>query len=196
MYYVPKVDMWSYIAFSLTLATNILVTALIAFKLWWMSRQFKLALPDQTQKFYHRVIMVIIESGALYSASVAVLLAVYANRMSGATFLALDVVPQIVGISPTLIIVQLHICNSRLHTNDKDLPISSLQWAPKSNRSTSASPPACSVRKPLPQHSKLPLEHSSLGLRPTSSNPDISTYRDQWISPAHEREKPRQCSET
>ncbi|KAH8111796.1 hypothetical protein DFH11DRAFT_578183 [Phellopilus nigrolimitatus] len=94
---------WILAFFSLTLFTNFTCTALIAFKIWWTERQLAgLVFRNSLSP----VIAIVIESGALYSASLISLMTTYASG-SWACYIALDMTTQIIGITFSLIIVRI-----------------------------------------------------------------------------------------
>ncbi|KAG8917000.1 hypothetical protein FRC02_003419, partial [Tulasnella sp. 418] len=91
----------------MTLATTIWVTSMISFKLWRHRKLMASTLPAGSSKFYHLVLMLMIESGVLYTISWAAFLIVFCVGSPGQLLLMLQIMPQIVGISPTLILYQL-----------------------------------------------------------------------------------------
>ncbi|KAG8941049.1 hypothetical protein FRC03_004897, partial [Tulasnella sp. 419] len=99
---------WSNVCnMAMTMTTTIWVTSLISFRLWKHRRLMAGALPARSLKFYHLVLMLMIESGVLYTVSWAAFLIVFCVGSPGQLLLMLQIMPQIVGISPTLILYQL-----------------------------------------------------------------------------------------
>ncbi|KAH9841019.1 uncharacterized protein C8Q71DRAFT_701398, partial [Rhodofomes roseus] len=97
---------WGTALFSLSLATNVTVTTLIAVRIWWLARQTSTALSDRHLIKYRRAIAIIIESGSIYSACIMTLLILYC-RDTNAQYIVYDSLSQIMGIVPTLIIVRV-----------------------------------------------------------------------------------------
>lgn len=89
----------------LALAHNILVTALIATRIWWMARQARKILGPTLARRYYSAMVIIIESGAIYSLYV---LADEVVKTINPNILFLDAgLTQITTIAPTLIIVKV-----------------------------------------------------------------------------------------
>ncbi|KAJ6526930.1 hypothetical protein DFH09DRAFT_1285751 [Mycena vulgaris] len=94
--------------FALSLATNILVTALTAGRIWWICRQARAYLKTEVQKRCVSSISILIESGVIYSASVLTYLIL--GAIPGTEVVQeplLEMLAQVVGIVPTLIIVRV-----------------------------------------------------------------------------------------
>ncbi|KAF7350778.1 hypothetical protein MSAN_01639000 [Mycena sanguinolenta] len=96
--------------FSLSLATNVLVTALTAGRIWWICRQCRLYSKFTTaqQKRCMSAIGIIAESGVLYPASILAYLILGAiPKVSIVQEPIYQMMAQIMGIAPTLIIVRV-----------------------------------------------------------------------------------------
>lgn len=91
---------WIVSFFTLTLAVNFCCTCLIAGRIWWINRSMT------GSRNLIPVIMMIVESGAIYSVSLITLLSVY---LSGSVFqyAILDAITPIIAIVFTLIIVRV-----------------------------------------------------------------------------------------
>ncbi|KAF8625050.1 hypothetical protein AX15_005580 [Amanita polypyramis BW_CC] len=71
--FVEKLQQWIVSFFSLTLATNLIGTGLVAYKLWRINHEeFR-----RSSRRLYPVLLVIVESGAIYSAALLVLLILY-----------------------------------------------------------------------------------------------------------------------
>jgi len=95
---------WVAAFFAITLATNVICTSLIALRIWSVDRaggRYR-----ETKSALRPVLAVVIESGAIYSASLTVLLAVYLSH-SWAHFIVLDAITPIIGIVFSMIIVRM-----------------------------------------------------------------------------------------
>ncbi|KAJ7466901.1 hypothetical protein FB451DRAFT_1259467 [Mycena latifolia] len=92
--------------FGLSLATNVLVTALTAGRIWWICRKARAYLKTDLQKRYVSSISILVESGVIYGASVLIylILGASASIVQEPIF---EMLAQIVGIVPTLIIVRV-----------------------------------------------------------------------------------------
>ncbi|KAF7320547.1 Zn(2)-C6 fungal-type domain-containing protein [Mycena chlorophos] len=94
--------------FILSLTTNLFVPALIAGRLWWVIRRLRgnAALAAATRRQSRRAVIILLESGLIYSAVVSVHMVYfhYQDPMDEVVYAALS---QIVGIVPTLIIVRV-----------------------------------------------------------------------------------------
>ncbi|KAJ6616334.1 hypothetical protein B0H10DRAFT_1399638 [Mycena sp. CBHHK59/15] len=94
--------------FELSLATNVLVTGLTAGRIWWICRQARTYLKTDTQKRYVSSISIIVESGVIYSASVLTYLILGAIPSASVVQNPIvEMLAQVVGIVPTLIIVRV-----------------------------------------------------------------------------------------
>ncbi|KAI3621025.1 hypothetical protein WG66_013373 [Moniliophthora roreri] len=101
-----QVSVWATALFSLSMATNIIVTSLIAGRIWYIGLRTSKNLGRQHGVKYSRAFVVIVESGALYSASLFILLILYSTN-NHAQLILYNCTSQIVGIAPTLIIVRV-----------------------------------------------------------------------------------------
>nr|GAT52658.1 predicted protein [Mycena chlorophos] len=96
---------WIVSFFSMTLFTNATCTLLIAGRIYMIER----ATRHTTKVFGNRLgpaIMIIVESGSIYSVALVLLLALYVNN-SYAQYIVLDAEVQIVGVVFTMIIVRV-----------------------------------------------------------------------------------------
>jgi len=96
--------------FGLSLATNVLVTALTAGRIWWICRQCRLYCKFRTeaQRRCVSAISIIVESGVLYSATVLAYLILGAiPSVSIVQEPIFEMLTQVMGIAPTLIIVRV-----------------------------------------------------------------------------------------
>ncbi|KAJ7104612.1 hypothetical protein C8R44DRAFT_333510 [Mycena epipterygia] len=94
--------------FALSLATNVLVTTLTAARIWWICRQARAYLRTDLQKRCVSSISIIVESGVIYSASVLAYLIF--GAIPSASIVQepiMQMLAQVVGIVPTLIIVRV-----------------------------------------------------------------------------------------
>ncbi|KAI5116458.1 hypothetical protein M0805_005871 [Coniferiporia weirii] len=102
--FATEIKRWIVSFFTLTLFTNFSCTALIAFKVWWAERQ--LAGFAHFSNNFKPVMIIVIESGAVYSAALFALLGTYLSGTWGYYFI-LDSMPQVIGIVFSLIIVRM-----------------------------------------------------------------------------------------
>ncbi|KAJ6553052.1 hypothetical protein B0H19DRAFT_1236178 [Mycena capillaripes] len=95
--------------YSLTLATNILVSLLTAGRIWWIGRQSRLAVSSKssTKSPYASTISIILESGMIYAVFVAIRIAVNNVEPFGVVVMVTEMLRQVMGIVPTLIIVRV-----------------------------------------------------------------------------------------
>ncbi|KIK59371.1 hypothetical protein GYMLUDRAFT_44722 [Collybiopsis luxurians FD-317 M1] len=90
---------------SCIVATNLLCTGLIAGRIWWHNRQLQLSLGRQVaSRRYRAIFFTILESGTIYSMA-WVLLIILDLANSNAVFPMIDMVAQLTGIVPALIVV-------------------------------------------------------------------------------------------
>ncbi|TBU38076.1 hypothetical protein BD309DRAFT_972652 [Dichomitus squalens] len=104
--FASNIAEWGTALFSLSLATNLIVTTLIASRIWWIGRQASSTLGRRHAVKYTNAMAIIIESGAIYSASLMTLLILYCQQ-TNAQYIVYDALAQIMGIVPTLIVVRV-----------------------------------------------------------------------------------------
>ncbi|CAL1712979.1 unnamed protein product [Somion occarium] len=93
-------QIWNGSLFSLSLATNVTVTLLISLRVWYMLR-------DAGGKMhfrYWRVLLIVIESGMIYSVALICELTLYFLN-SNAFYIVYDPIAQLTAIVPTMILV-------------------------------------------------------------------------------------------
>ncbi|KAJ7234296.1 hypothetical protein C8J57DRAFT_1380985 [Mycena rebaudengoi] len=95
--------------FAVILATNFLATGLTAGRIWWISHHSRAYLEEAAQRRYASAIVLIVESGMLYSATILAFLIVISFPSLSSTLEepVLQIVTQVMGIAPTLIIVRV-----------------------------------------------------------------------------------------
>ncbi|KAF8634299.1 hypothetical protein AX17_004251 [Amanita inopinata Kibby_2008] len=104
--FATNIAQWGTALFSLSLATNVTVTMLIASRIWWIARQANTLLGKSHGRKYNNAVAIIVESGAIYSISLLILLVLYTIK-STSQYIVYDALAQIMGIVPTLIIVRV-----------------------------------------------------------------------------------------
>lgn len=71
--FVTELQQWIVSFFALTLATNLLCTGLVAYRIWAVNRATMVG----GRRSYRPVVFLVLESGAVYSATLAALLVLY-----------------------------------------------------------------------------------------------------------------------
>ncbi|KAF5359452.1 hypothetical protein D9756_003061 [Leucocoprinus leucothites] len=95
-----------YVYMWLTLAFNTIITALNASRIWWMAREARKILGPTLAQRYYSAMVIIIESGAIYS--LYILADQVIKTVVNQNITILDAgLTQVVAIAPTLIIVQV-----------------------------------------------------------------------------------------
>ncbi|EIN04005.1 hypothetical protein PUNSTDRAFT_139046 [Punctularia strigosozonata HHB-11173 SS5] len=89
--------------YAFSLCNNVVTTALIAGRIMWVTDGMK-GMFDGAQRKYWRVILVVIESGAVYAFTQIIQLSFYVSKFPGIYFVA-DSFVQIMAIVPTMIVV-------------------------------------------------------------------------------------------
>jgi len=99
--------------FAVSLTTNVFVTALTIGRIWWKSRSITRSMGRSSQSPYRNLILLLIESGSVIA--IAKLLEFILFEISGsgigglnALYIVFDMIPQINGIMPTLIIITVN----------------------------------------------------------------------------------------
>ncbi|KAF8896594.1 hypothetical protein BD779DRAFT_1668355 [Infundibulicybe gibba] len=100
--FVPQLKKWIISFFSLTLVTNIICTSLIAFRIWYVNHQCTAF----SSRSLRPVLRLVIESGAIYSITLLVLLILYKTH-SWFQYVVVDAVSPIIGLVFTMIIVRI-----------------------------------------------------------------------------------------
>ncbi|ESK83524.1 hypothetical protein Moror_4855 [Moniliophthora roreri MCA 2997] len=88
-------------------ANTTLLTLMIAGRIWWRTRNARTYLDQATERTYKRIILVLIESGFIYSASLITNVVIIHSASSLGYGLGLNsVIALMVGIAPTLIMLR------------------------------------------------------------------------------------------
>jgi len=127
--FLQDLAQWILSFFSLTLATNLICTSLLAIKIWTVNSFTSHVMGNDLRP----VLLVILETGAIYSATLITLLICY-QEGSWAQYLLIDAVPPIVGIVFSMVILRLGL---RLSAPDG----TALEFRDSSTRSTLWNPP-------------------------------------------------------
>jgi len=101
----PHLFVYAWIYLTLTLVLNVILTSLTAGRIRWFARNARLLLGQTLVQRYNTTMGILVESGFIYSFYVGLNLAVKNNQVAH-TILDAGLI-QIVGIVPTLIIVQV-----------------------------------------------------------------------------------------
>ncbi|KAL7277969.1 hypothetical protein ACG7TL_007922 [Trametes sanguinea] len=111
--FAHSLQIWNGSLFSLSLATNVVVTILISLRVWYMLRMEG----GSTAFRYWRVLVIIIESGMIYSVALVCEITLYFLG-SNAFYIVYDPIAQLTAITPTLIIVlaALQLTSSDVHS--------------------------------------------------------------------------------
>ncbi|KJA15271.1 hypothetical protein HYPSUDRAFT_48489 [Hypholoma sublateritium FD-334 SS-4] len=102
--FVASLQKWIVSFFSLSLFTNFSSTVLIAFRIWWTHRKTKNV--EKSGQSVLPAMVLIIESGSIYSACLVILLSLYLSG-SFAQYILLDAVTQVIGVVFSLVIVRV-----------------------------------------------------------------------------------------
>ncbi|KDQ55296.1 hypothetical protein JAAARDRAFT_332579 [Jaapia argillacea MUCL 33604] len=114
-----------------SIMTSIVVTSLIAWRLWKITRELEKTLGRHKGRRYRATAAIIIESGALLAAMEIIYLFVSIFTNGGYVLITYVALEQLIGIVPTLIIVRIGMGTS---TEQTKLVISKpIAWKPKSD---------------------------------------------------------------
>ncbi|KIK67530.1 hypothetical protein GYMLUDRAFT_217920 [Collybiopsis luxurians FD-317 M1] len=97
-----QLEKWNGSLFSMSLTTNVVVTTLIAVRIWWVGRQVNIS--HKSHFKYRRVLTLVIESGAIYSSALIIEITLYFLG-NNAFYIIYDPIAQLTAIVPTMIIV-------------------------------------------------------------------------------------------
>ncbi|KAI0332758.1 hypothetical protein GY45DRAFT_1320671 [Cubamyces sp. BRFM 1775] len=101
---------WGTAMFTISMVTNILVTAVIASRIWYVSMRTRQVMGVDSGGRYNRVILLIVESGALISTAKIIEFTLFKLTPGNATmglhamYILYEILPQVTGIVPTMII--------------------------------------------------------------------------------------------
>ncbi|KAK7440809.1 hypothetical protein VKT23_016887 [Stygiomarasmius scandens] len=103
--FTPDLQNWSIVSATCTILTNLLSTGLIAGRIWYHNRLMERAMgnPAMTRK-YQTILLTFLESGALYSLAWIILM-ILDLVGSAAIITILDIIAQLTGIVPTVIVL-------------------------------------------------------------------------------------------
>ncbi|EPQ53878.1 hypothetical protein GLOTRDRAFT_19473, partial [Gloeophyllum trabeum ATCC 11539] len=90
----------------LSLGTNVLITLLLAGRIYYLAWKLHRGFPKSQRKKYMSTVGIIVESGALFLAAQVTLVAIFAVH-SSAVWILINSVAQLYCIAPTLIIVRV-----------------------------------------------------------------------------------------
>ncbi|RPD54259.1 hypothetical protein L226DRAFT_304251 [Lentinus tigrinus ALCF2SS1-7] len=105
---------WGTAMFAISLSTNVLVTAMIASRIWYITARSRGTLGVSSNNCHKRVILLIIESGALISAAKIIEFVLFKlaplDGLNGlnALYIVYDAMPQITGLVPTVIVYSVN----------------------------------------------------------------------------------------
>lgn len=111
---VININLWMYrlntVATATSVATNIIVTVLVVYRIWRDTRQLAATFGSRATRRYDTAIVMIIESGALYTASL--LAELISNNVDGdaayvANYVSDSLTAMLVLIAPSLIIIRI-----------------------------------------------------------------------------------------
>ncbi|KAJ6467874.1 hypothetical protein C8R45DRAFT_1019313 [Mycena sanguinolenta] len=100
--------------------TNVLASSLAAGRIWWMSRRIsRLQGRTDTRKKYRDLVAIMLESGLIYPAALAVSVGIFVAPTTSTTSVLICIAAcyHIVGIAPTLIVVRVSL---GVNTDDVD----------------------------------------------------------------------------
>ncbi|KAF8974273.1 hypothetical protein BDZ97DRAFT_1911473 [Flammula alnicola] len=100
--FVVELSQWIVAFFSMTLATNIICTTLVAYRIWYINRK-SISFSEQSLR---PIMLLVIESGAIYSATLTALLILYKTQ-SWFQYVILDAISPIVGLVFSMVIVRI-----------------------------------------------------------------------------------------
>ncbi|KAG8937180.1 hypothetical protein FRC02_003855 [Tulasnella sp. 418] len=122
-------DAWQEAAVVLILAVNATVMALMCLRIWRVSRSV-ITLNSTGHPFYRHVIQVLVESGIIYGIAYLLLATLQGAEQISAKIVLAYLIPQVVGIIPTIIALRIHSAasnSSSTETDQNELPPVSLQ---------------------------------------------------------------------
>ncbi|KAJ8584963.1 hypothetical protein M405DRAFT_695926, partial [Rhizopogon salebrosus TDB-379] len=102
--FLQEMRKWVISAYTMALATNVIATSILALKLWLVYRRSSKIRVTRSQ--IYPVLLIVMESGALYSVSLVAMLATYLSSSPDSSYIVLDMICQIVPITFSLIIVR------------------------------------------------------------------------------------------
>lgn len=116
---------WGTAMYTTTFTTNIIVTLATALRIWYVSRRNDKAIGALRPR-YHRVLLLIIESGAVLAVAKLIEFILYRLTFNAglggdhALWVMMESMPQIMGLLPTLIVLAVNsgfTCNDEFYTN-------------------------------------------------------------------------------
>ncbi|KAK7021811.1 hypothetical protein VNI00_017255 [Paramarasmius palmivorus] len=104
--YAADIFTWGITLFTISLFHNLIVTSLIAGRIWWYGNRMAATLGHKCKRKYSEAMIIIVESGAISSFCVFVTLVTYATKTNG-VYIAYDSLAQVMALNPILIIVRV-----------------------------------------------------------------------------------------
>ncbi|GJE85483.1 hypothetical protein PsYK624_015620 [Phanerochaete sordida] len=159
-------------SFVLPLCTNVITTALILSRIWWVGRAVG------SRSTTRRAIHVIIESGALYFLVQLILVILYGIHSGGATIM-ISIAVQVYGIASTLIIIHVGLrVSSEQPATSTSFPQMQFSTVGVANRTALGSPAETfelRVRRPSSAHHEASFD-------PTRGGSDQRIVADEEVS--------------
>jgi len=119
----------AYVCTGLAFFVNVYTTFLIIGRLWWTGRQVQRFGNGTEKNWYVKVIRAIVESGLPCTATILAFIIVPATSPLGAEVILIYMGPMLIGIAPTLLVLQLHI--TRLRRNQSsERTVTTIRFAP------------------------------------------------------------------
>ncbi|OCH89294.1 hypothetical protein OBBRIDRAFT_835928 [Obba rivulosa] len=106
--FATHLGQWITAFYSSTLATNLITTSLLAYKIWTINRR----IASMRQRSLMHVARIVVDAGTLYSMSLIVSIATYAVKAN--IHLIVDAVTQVIAISFYMIIIRVSRASSKL----------------------------------------------------------------------------------
>jgi len=128
---VYKNSKMTYACTCLMLFMNVYTTSFVIGRLWWAGLQVQ-RFGDGTEKnLYVKVIRAILESGSPCTATILAFVIVPACSPPGAMVILTYVGPILVGIAPTLLVLQLHITRLKWsQSSERQAAVTTIRFAP------------------------------------------------------------------
>ncbi|KAI0632006.1 hypothetical protein C8Q77DRAFT_893101 [Trametes polyzona] len=158
--FADKLQKWIVSFFSLTLATNIICTGLVALRIWWINR----AIMKFTSRSYRPILFLVLESGAVYSVTLMALLILYKTG-SWFQYVLLDAISPIVGLVFSMVIIRIGLGITTVHGVSTAQSVTS--WPQQTARAPDSSQPIQFVHR---------VRHSS-DVGQASDAPDVLELR-------------------
>ncbi|KAA1467280.1 hypothetical protein DENSPDRAFT_926478 [Dentipellis sp. KUC8613] len=104
--FADQISRWIAACYSLTLTTNAICTAMLAFRIWQINAEVSRSIPGASRSSLMPIVFVVVDAGILYLAALLSTLICFVNKSNG-QYVVLDMTMPIISIAFYMVIVRV-----------------------------------------------------------------------------------------